>query len=234
MKRQLLLSICILLLSGLCVSCRDESFQSKIEPIPPEVRTKMLNKSWDPKCPVTLDELAYIRMTYWDFQGQRQEGVLVTNKLLAEEIVVIFRELFKMKFPIERMQPYEEFEVEKYADNNATVGFYFRPAQDKPSEYSIHSWGYAIDINPMINPFCDPKEGWWPAGSEKYNSRDPSGKGKIVYPSKVFEVFTRHGWVWGGMGRNADYMHFEKGLIGHRSDPQTKWYFTRELSYGKP
>lgn len=64
----------------------------------------------------------------------------------------IFRELYEIRFPIAEMKPYEAYEVGEYAAHNDTVGFYCRPTQDKPTVFSIHSYGLAVDINPLINP----------------------------------------------------------------------------------
>jgi D-alanyl-D-alanine carboxypeptidase len=70
------------------------------------------------------------------------------------------------------------------------------------------------------NPYLDEKEGWWPVGSAANSDRNREGPGLITTRSKAFAIFTRHGWVWGGLFRgNPDYMHFEKATIGAHPDP---------------
>ena len=62
-------------------------------------------------CPAPLDDLVSIRLDYIGFDGAAHDGVIVTHRRLANEIVEIFRELFAAGFKIERMQPYEDFPV---------------------------------------------------------------------------------------------------------------------------
>jgi len=192
----------------------------------------MQGVSWKPECPVGPDELAYIRLTYWGLDGAVHPGVLVMHHDLADETVAIFRELFQTHFAIARMQPYEDFAVGEYAENNDTVGFYCRPDQGDPTQLGMHSYGYAIDINPMLNPYRDAKEGWWPSGSADNSGRDRDAAGVITADSQAFAIFTRHGWLWGGLSRHGpDYMHFEKGTIGAHPDPRTAPYAITGLHY---
>ena len=143
-------------------------------------------------------------------------GVIVAHRRLANEIVEIFRELFAAGFKIERMQPYEDFPVGEYAASNDTVGFYCRPAQDDPKVFSSHAYGISVDINPMTNPYHDPR-GWWPAGSD--GERDRSAPGLLAADSEAVKIFMRHGWIWGGLLNPPDYMHFCKITVGDEGDP---------------
>jgi hypothetical protein len=122
----------------------------------------MKGRSWHEGCPVPLDDLAAIQSSYLGYDGDVHEGVLVIHKRLVDAVIAMFRELFDAKFRIERMQPYEDFPVGEYAEHNDTVGFYCRPAQDDPSIFSWHAYGLAVDLNPLTNPYRDPKEGGGP------------------------------------------------------------------------
>jgi len=197
----------------------DDAFTCAIQPIPDDVLDKMVGRSWKQGCPVDRSDLSYLELSYWGFDDQAHTGTIVIHKDLAVELVEIFKELYEARFPIERMQPYEDFEVDEYAAYNDTVAYYCRPAQDDPSMCSSHCYGYAIDINPLINPFLDPKLGWWPAGSSEYADRDEGARGKITLDSDVVEIMTRHGWEWGGFNADGvDYMHFRKSTIGDHKD----------------
>jgi len=230
-----------LLMLGFCLSIQahaeteGQTFRSSVQPLSAEMQEKMVNISWKPNCPASRGDLVAITMTYWGFDDQSHEGALVIHKVLADEVVDIFREIYALRFPIKEMAPYEIYGVNEYANHNATVGYYCRPAQDKPSDFSTHSYGLAIDINPMINPFHDKKLGWWPTGSAQYHKRRTGEKGAIDLRGPVFEIFTKHGWVWGGTWQDdLDYMHFEKGIIGTRDRPLNENYFAKELQFGLP
>jgi hypothetical protein len=220
--------------AGLPSRAAAPQFEATVRPVPQEVRAKMQGTSWHSGCPIGLDDLAYLRLTYWGFDGSPHPGILVVHRKLASETVEIFRELFKTRFAIGGMQPYEDFAVGKYAENDDTVGFYCRPDQGDPTRLGLHSYGYAIDINPVQNPYLDAKEGWWPVGSEANSDRNREAPGLITTRSRAFEVFTLHGWVWGGLFRgNPDYMHFEKATIGAHPDPTDAPYLVTGLAYQK-
>ncbi len=207
-------------------------FAAMIGPVPDAARARMEGVSWKPGCPVGPDELASIRLTYWGLDNAPHEGVLVIHRSLAAETVAIFRALFAAHFAIARMQPYEDFAVGQYAAANDTVGFYCRPDQGDPTRFGMHSYGYAIDINPMFNPYQDAKEGWWPPGSAAHSARDRGTPGTITPDGKAFAIFTSRGWVWGGLFTDgADYMHFEKATLGGHHDPRTAPYTVTGLRY---
>jgi hypothetical protein len=206
-------------------------FTSRVQPIAREARTRMLNRSWQPGCPVSPDDLASLTLSYWGVDSRAHTGTLVIHKNLASETVAIFRELYAARFPINAMVPYETYPIGQYATENDTVGFYCRPAQDDPAHWSSHAYGYAIDINPRVNPFRDPKDGWWPAGSAAASARDRTRPGTIAPGTSVFAAFTRHGWTWGGFARHLDYMHFTKGTAGSGTSPMTDQYVITGLRY---
>jgi hypothetical protein len=207
-------------------------FAASVGPVPAAARAKMQGVALSPGCPVGPDELASIRLTYWGFDGAPHAGILVVHRNLAAETVTIFRELFAARFVIRRMQPYEDFAVGQYAANDDTVGFYCRPDQGDPTQFGMHSYGYAIDINPMLNPYADAKAGWWPPGSADNSSRERDAAGVVTLRSKAFAIFTRHGWLWGGLSSHgADYMHFEKATFGAHPDPRTAPYAATGLRY---
>ena len=62
-----------------------------------------------------LDDLVSIHLNYVGFDDAVHDGVLVVHRRLAKETVEIFGELFAAGFPIERMQPYEDFPIGEYA-----------------------------------------------------------------------------------------------------------------------
>lgn len=181
-----------------------------IVPLAHSVREAMTGRAWKPGCPTPLEDLVAVTVPYLGFDGAPHQGIVVIHKNFAEDLLAVFRELYAVKFPFATITTYEHYEIGKSAYSDATVGFYCRPAQDAPGEWSGHAYGAAIDINPLENPFLDPRDGWWPERAAAMAPREP-GKGKIYPGSDIFEIFTRHGWSWGGFYKGEpDYMHFYK------------------------
>jgi hypothetical protein len=184
-----------------------------IAPLSPEARVAMTGKSWHEGCPVALDDLAAVRVAFVGFDGAEHDGTIVVHEQLAPEVADIFAALEAAKFPIETVAPWEEYGPRVYAEKNVTTGFYCETAQDAPGEWSSHAYGYAIDLDPLLNPFHDPKAGWWPPAAAGNAARDDAA-GKVSPASAAFRIFAEHGWAWGGFEGDADYMHFIKVVYG--------------------
>ncbi|PZQ50184.1 MAG: peptidase M15 [Rhodovulum sulfidophilum] len=211
------LAASLTLLSGAAQAEPAQPFLATVEPISADRRARMTGISWQEGCPVAPEDLRVIHMPYLGFDGAVHMGALVVHARVAEEVADIFEELFTAGFQIERMRPYEDYAIGEYAAHDDTAGFYCRPAQDDPGELSWHAYGLAVDLNPMTNPFLDPKEGWWPKGSD--GDRDRSGPGLVHPSSEVVAIFMRHGWAWGGIDADPDFMHFAKITIGPEANP---------------
>lgn len=190
-------------------------FYGKIEPIPGEVKQEMQKYSWRQGCPVPLENLSYLTLSYWGFDNKPHHGTMIVHNDVAQEVLDMFKEMYEDKYPIEKMQPIDEYHGDDNAsmiDNN-TSAFNCRAMTDFPDQYSVHSYGKAIDINPLINPY-DNNGKVEPAEGAKYKDRATYYRGKIIRDSKVYEIFAAHGWVWGGdwQGPIKDYQHFEKPI----------------------
>jgi hypothetical protein len=214
-RAPLLEAICLSALSAAQAE-QPRTSPASFDALTPVQRDKMTGRSRHEGCPVPLDDLVSIRLNYIGFDDAVHGGVLVVHRRLAEEIVETFGEVFAAGFPIERMQPYEDFPIGKYGASNDTVGFYCRPAQDNPKVFSSRAYGISVDINSMTNPYRDPK-GWWPAGSDTDCNR--SAPGLLTAESEAVKIFMRHGWIWGGLLDPPDYMHFSKITVGDEYNP---------------
>ena len=84
------------------------------EPIPQEVRDQMYGLSYKPNNTISLDDLSYLTIPYYDFNYEIQYGHLVVNASLAEEVLDIFAELFDIKYPIERMELVDKYGADDY------------------------------------------------------------------------------------------------------------------------
>jgi hypothetical protein len=92
---------------------------------------------------------------------------------------------------------------------NNTSAFNCR-AVTSGSSWSQHSYGNAIDINPVQNPYVSGSLVLPPAG-KPYVERDPTISGLIFEPGPVTGPFLRRGWGWGGQWNSLkDYQHFSE------------------------
>lgn len=200
----------IALLSWLLVALDAAEF--RVGPIAPTLLEKMRKTTWRSGCPASPEDLRQVSVTHWNFQKKRTTGVLIVHKDVAQEVSAIFRDLFRRGFQIERMTPIEEFNGDDDASMaaNNTSGFNCRDITGQPGKFSNHSWGLAIDINPLINPFVKGDKVYPPAGRQ-YLNREREVAGSINSGSYVVKRFTKAGWEWGGdWSSSKDYQHFEK------------------------
>ncbi len=139
---------------------------------------------------------------------------MVVHAKLADELVAVFKELFDNKFPIERMELVDLYEADddrSMAANNSS-SFCFRPNTTTPGIFSNHSYGIAIDINPLINPYVK-GDRVLPEGGRNFLDRSISYKGGITDASDnvCYQAFIKRGYHWGGSWPDRqDYQHFSK------------------------
>jgi hypothetical protein len=168
--------------------------------------------TWRPECPVGRSELRRIELNYRTFDGEVKRGQLVAHEDSVDDLVEIFSALFEAGFPIERMEPVERYggEVLRSLQANNTSAFNCRkPGQiNAPVKDSPHANGRAIDINPVQNPWRDPRCDCWQPGREFAKAKD--GPGIIRKGSLPVRLFEERGWVWQNI-KVPDYMHFDTG-----------------------
>lgn len=189
-----------------------DEFKGSISPLPSEIKAKMRKYSWREGCPVSLDELAYLELSYWGFDDKIHLGQMVVHRKAASEVYGIFRELFKLKFPVEKMELVDIFlgSDEKSMAANNTSGFNCRYVAGSKTVWSKHAYGMAIDVNPLVNPYVKGGKVYPPKG-KAYLDRKSKAKGIIVKGGPCYQAFTSKGWTWGGNWRNSkDYQHFQK------------------------
>lgn len=181
-----------------------------------ELKKRITGKSYpkdDTDMKISYDDLRYIKLLHYDFDGNVQEGELIVNKKLADEVMEIFYELYKAKYPFTSIRLVDDFEGDdtQSTEANNTSAFNYRLVAGTKS-LSLHSYGTAIDINPMRNPYI--KNGRVsPKNGEEYADRSRDFPGKIDRDDLVYKLFTEHGWEWGGDWKSVkDYQHFSKDL----------------------
>lgn len=183
-----------------------EAYTSSIEPIPPDV---LARSSWQEACPVGVDELRYLTMVHWGFDGETHTGEMIVNADFAEGVTQVFRRLFEAGYPIEQMRVIrlEELDDHPTGDWNDTTSFVCRPAVGSTS-WSYHAYGLAIDINPFHNPYVK-GDLVIPELATTYIDREAVRAGMIFTGDVVTEAFADIGWSWGGEWNTLkDWMHF--------------------------
>ena len=183
-------------------------FEFTVGPIPEDV---LARSSWSPECPVRVDELAYLTLAHYGFDGSFHTGEMIVNAAVADDIVEVFRRLHQARFPIEQMRVIasEEIDAHPTGDWNDTTSFVCRPAVGS-SSWSQHAFGLAIDINPFHNPYAK-GDLVLPELASAYVDRSNVRPGMIVAGDVVTEAFAEIGWGWGGGWSSLkDWMHFSR------------------------
>lgn len=169
---------------------------------------------------VSYDDLRYVRVLHYDFNGREKEGELICNKAIAEDMVEIFYELYQNDYQLEKICLIDEYNGDdtlSMMDNNTSC-FNYRVV-DGTDSLSKHAYGLAIDINPFYNPYIvfgrneDGSDYISPAGSEVYADRSKNFAYKIDENDLCYRLFKEHGFTWGGDWNSCkDYQHFQKTI----------------------
>ena len=167
---------------------------------------------------ISYDDLSYVHILHYDFDGNLAEGELICNNYIAQDLIEIFYELYLNEYQLERVTLIENYGGDdelSMADNNTSC-FNYRVVEGS-NKLSQHAYGVAIDINPFYNPYITyPKEGGThvaPQGSEAYADRTSDFPYKIDENDLCYKLFKEHGFTWGGdWNSSKDYQHFQKAL----------------------
>ena len=158
-----------------------------------------------------LVPLLSVKISFINIEGETEMGELIVNKEIAEEVVDIFRDIYECRFPIVKMDPIDLYDCndDKSMEDNNTSCFNYRTISGS-RKLSDHSFGKAIDINPLFNPFVKRRK-VLPANGEKYKDREINQAGIIQKNDCVVNAFKIRGWQWGGDWKyEKDYQHFYK------------------------
>jgi D-alanyl-D-alanine carboxypeptidase len=191
-------------------------FDSSIRPLSSTQRAQLHGEFWRAGCPVALSHLRLLTVTHWGFDGRVHEGQLVVNQNVAAPLATVFRRLYDLRFPIRHMRFADQYGPRRLRPKDGDVSGSFECRQAVPSpctggsasgRWSNHAYGYAIDLNPVENPYvgCGRVRN---RASARYVDRSRLRKG-MVTPA-VVRAFRSIGWGWGGdwSGPTKDYMHF--------------------------
>ena len=193
-------------------------YQSSISKITPEIKKRMLKgNSWRKGCPVSLENLRYLRVTHLDFRGKDVRGEIIVHKDVSKEVTEIFESLYEIAYPVYKMKLVSDYKGNDWQsiESGNTSAFNCRNATGS-KKWSKHSYGKAIDINPIENPYIARSGRISHKASLKYRKRvhrksTSADKAVLVKGDKAIQIFKKNGWKWGGdWSEVKDYQHFYK------------------------
>lgn len=223
------------------MSANEGSAVFQIRDLSQDEKQVMMEKGvWKEECPIPLNRLKMVEFSYWHLEKdthewrfrdqQKHDGQIVVLDAVAGHVCDIFKELYALKFPIHQACPIEKYKGDdeaSMADNNSSC-FNCREITGGGSP-SLHSYGLAIDINPVQNPyasFLEDKDIQGPGNTKilplsgrDYINRTNLRLGMIENTTRnVVEIFKNHGFpIWGGKWNTPiDWQHFQT----HRSTAQ--------------
>jgi hypothetical protein len=97
-----------------------------------------------------------VRLMYWGFDREAHRGRLVAHRRWADELVIVFRRIYRARFPIRRVRLVDRYgaDDQKSMRHDNTSAFNCRYVAGTTT-WSQHAYGRAIDINPVENPYVD-------------------------------------------------------------------------------
>ena len=177
---------------------------------------RIYGKSYKHGCTIPKTELRYLRLLHYTIDGKTRVGELVCHKDIADDLLDIFRQLYKAKYPIERMQLVDDYNADDQLsmEHNNTTCFNYRVVTGS-KKLSKHCMGKAVDLNPLYNPYVKRRSDGHttvsPESGRKYADRSRKFSYKIDRTDLAYKLFIQHGFKWGGSWRTLkDYQHFEK------------------------
>jgi hypothetical protein len=192
-------------------------FHADIERLPAPVRADLRESgAWRSGCPVTLDQLRLLGISYWGFDNRAHHGELVVHERAAAPLAKVFRRLFELRFPIRHLKFSDAYGPGRSAPNGDISGSFDcsnavpSPCDpNAPTGWSNHAYGLAVDLNPIENPYtCGGRV--FARRSRPYLDRSRLRRGMVT--PEVVRAFESVGWGWGGSwaGSTKDYTHFSE------------------------
>jgi hypothetical protein len=170
-----------------------------------------LPHSWHRGCPVGPASLRRLRVTYWGFDGRAHTGALIVNAKAVAPLTRVFARLYAARFPLRRLLPIDAYggsdERSLEADNTAAFNCRYAVAFG-PKRWSVHAFGFAVDVDPVENPYLEGGR-VHPRAGRAYVDRSRYRPGMAVRGGLLVRAFADVGWQWGGRWTGSpDYQHF--------------------------
>ena len=159
-------------------------------------------------------DLVIVDVPYLSFDAEDRIGQLIVHRDLVEDVRSIFSRLREMQFPISQMTPVAAYgwddDASMAANNSSAFNYRLIAGTDR---LSSHSYGRAIDLNPLQNPYTRLDGVVVPQGA-RYETTEPG-----TVTDAVATIFEQCGWEWGGRWKNGtDWQHFQKIAVSCESN----------------
>lgn len=247
-----IVSIISLFLVLLLTSCSGTNYllnyNFKIDPISDSLKQEMIkHKTFASNSPISIDRLKLIKIEHLGFDNKTHSGEIIVMDACSENIAKIFAELYVRRFNIEKVKlvnDYNGSDSLSMADNNSS-SHNLRPVTNGKT-FSLHSYGTAIDINPVQNPYYSINDTTGtiqvlPIEGTKYINRKiirPGKENRKGFVDEVVDVFAKNGfYYWGGdWDTPIDYQHFQLSravteILTKLSSTEAKRFFNQLVEY---
>lgn len=169
-------------------------------------------KTYRAGCPVGPSKLSTINMNFYGFDKRMHRGQLIVRTTTVSKVTKAFGSALAHRYPIRKMNNpnlYGGSDPKMMAADN-TSAFNCRKVTGNPYATSPHSYGTAIDVNTVENPYRDVNGRWWPSNKSPYIDRSPKKKGMLTVNSYLTKSLRGSGYFWGGLwSPDRDYQHFQ-------------------------
>ncbi len=168
-------------------------------------------------CPVGPKGLRRITINRFNYSHVVARGSLIVRAGAVSDLLKVFKASFSKRFPVRSMKPTDAYYAHgrrtptqsdiaaMKADN--TSAFNCRPVTGNPYRVSQHSYGNAIDINTVRNPYVVGSR-VYPSWARTYLNRKNVRTGMILRSGVIASTMRRNGWPWGARWAHPDYQHF--------------------------
>ena len=175
------------------------------------VSASMVPNTYRSGCPVGPSSLRLLTMNYWGFDGLVHKGELILRDAAVQKMITVWTASFNAKFPIRRMQRVDVFGGSdiRAMEADDTSAFNCRQVTGNPYALSPHSYGYAIDINTVENPYLAANNVWYPSNGLSYRNRSWIRAGMLFTNSTPTKSLVGQGYFWGANWSKPDYQHFQ-------------------------
>lgn len=170
-----------------------------------------LTHSWRSGCPVGPRDLRAVAFPHHRPDGTTTRGVLIVHHDAVPDVTTLVRAAWGGRFPITQARPVDDFggddDASMAADNSSA--FNCRDVAGT-TIWSQHTYGRAVDFNPVRNPSVRGTTVEPPAGAA-YTDRSDVRPGMLVEGGTVIDAVDRIGWGWGGRwSPSADHQHVSR------------------------
>lgn len=183
-----------------------------IDAVVTETTAAEVEKTYRKGCPVGKSDLSTIAMNFYGRDKVVRRGMVIVRDDLTDEVIRGFTSALKHRYPVAKMKNPNVYggNDPKQMKANNTSGFNCRKVVGNPYRMSPHSYGIAIDVNPVQNPYRDVNGKWWPSNGKSYIDRTPRRFGMLTKKSYLTRSLRSDDYFWGGLwSPGRDYHHFE-------------------------